>query len=246
MKLKMHYCRNSFSKKLLMILIAFPICALAVDSTQQPPLSKSSEPPPIKKLGENLLQLGNLVVDTRLKEVTAPGHFLRDQVLEFIACTKNSSRSYESAIEIDTDAVTYNLALIMIGLERSRSVVPRHHFDLIEPEGDEVEIFIELNMGEKTRRIRAEELLYDTKVRRKPPMGTWVYTGSEVMAGGRYRAETDGILISFVHDPGSIIENVVGAGIGAYGTIQVNPDLKISPGTAVKLIVKAASKKKPD
>lgn len=243
------------------LFVACHFCSTAVASAQAqqnppvkppqtPPLPQDpmqagrKEPQPIKKISETLLQLGNILVDTQKKEITVPGRALPDQTLEFLATTKGGMKSYESAMELDTDAVTFNLALILIGLEKSRAVAPQFHFDATKIVGDPVEIFLEWGAGEAARKVRGEELLYDLQTKHVLSMGGWVYTGSTVTPDGRYMAEMDGVLIGFVHDPSSIIENSIGGGIGAYGSIRFNPDLKLAPDTAVKLTVRAVPKQK--
>lgn len=201
-------------------------------------------PPAPKKVGENLVRLGSILIDTKNNEVTVSGRVLPDRILEFIASTKMGAKSYESAIELDTDAVTFNLAMIMIGLDRSRAVVPQMHFGPTVA-GDPVDIWVEWGTGKASRKIRIDELLYDERAQKVPEMGAWVYTGSTMYPSGDFAAEVDGVLIGFVHDPASIIENTVGSGINAYGTIKLNPALKLQTGTAVKLTVKAIAKKDP-
>jgi hypothetical protein len=209
-----------------------------------PPDMTLREPAPIKKISDTLMQLANVMVDTQKKEVTVPGHMLPDQTMEFLATKKGGMKSYESVLELDTDAVTFNLALILIGLEKSRAVAPQGHFDPKAAAGDPVEIFVEWGSGENARKVRGEELLYDLQTKKVVSMGGWVYTGSTVLPDGRYMAEMDGVLIGFVHDPASIIENSVGGGIGAYGSIRLNPDLKLAEGTPIKLTVRALPRQK--
>jgi hypothetical protein len=211
------------------------------------PPPESRTPPksaPVKRLGPNLVSIGNIVVDTAKKEVTVPGRMLRDQTLEFLATTKMGMKSYESAMEMDTNATSFNLALIMIGLQKSNAVVPRQHFDTIQAAGDPVDLWVEWGKDDNVRRVRAGELLYDLKTKAVPELGAWVYTGSTVLENGQYLAELDGVLVGFVHDPASIIENSTGSGINAYGTIRLNPNLKIEPDTPIKLTIKALPKKK--
>jgi hypothetical protein len=54
---------------------------------------------------------------------------------------------------------------------------------------------------------------------------------------GRFVADATGTLIGFVHDPASIIEHRTGLGIGAYGSVQGNPEVLPPIGSAVELIV---------
>jgi hypothetical protein len=244
--------RRVLSLGLLVLALAGPVSALpaAQPGPQNPPPPGPGRPavrrvpPAPKKVGENLVQLGNILVNTKSDEVTVSGRVLPDRVLEFIASTKMGAKSYESAIELDTDAVTFNLAMIMIGLDRSRAVVPQMHFGP-NVAGDPVEIWVEWGTGKATRKIRIDELLYDERARKVPEMGAWVYTGSTMYPSGDFAAEVDGVIIGFVHDPASIIENTVGSGINAYGTIRLNPALELQAGTAVTLTVKAIAKKEP-
>jgi hypothetical protein len=209
------------------------------------PLKDSKpEPYPIKKLGNGLVSIGNIVVDTNKKEVTVPGRMQRDQTMEFLATQKGGSKSYESVMELDTNATSFNLALIMIGLQKTNASVPTQHFDSKPVAGDPVEIWVEWKNGGAVLKMRAEDMLYDLRTKEVPPMGAWVYTGSTVLPDGRFRAEMDGVLIGFVHDPASIIENATGSGLNAYGSIKLNPNLKILPDTPLKLTVKALPKQK--
>jgi hypothetical protein len=236
--------------------------------------SSAKEPPIPKKLGENLVQIGNITVDTQKKELTVKGRMLpttstqdsasaylkrqldgakvppppppkpstASRTLEYLATSRNGMKAYESAMELDTDATTFNFALIMIGLDKARAVLPKSHFDSAQAKGDPVEIWVEW----ENNKVRAEELLYDQRTKAVPKLGEWVYTGSVVLSDGRYLAEVDGCLIGFVHDPDTIIENSTGGGLSAYGAIQLNPNLKLSADTAVKLTIKALKKRETD
>ncbi len=53
---------------------------------------------------------------------------------------------------------------------------------------------------------------------------------------GRVPADVSGTLVGFVHDANSIIETVVGLGIGAYGSVRGNPLLP-PVGSPVELLV---------
>jgi hypothetical protein len=220
------------------------VCAQESPAQFQPGDRVPEKPAPVMKLGPNLVSIGSIIVDTAKKEVTVPGRMLRDQTLEFLATVKMGMKSYESAMELDTNATSFNLALIMIGLQRSNAVVPQQHFDTNEAAGDPVEIWVEWGTGDSAHKLRAGELLYDLRTKSVPQVGAWVYTGSTVLENGQYLAELDGVLIGFVHDPASIIENSTGSGINAYGSIRLNPNLKIEPDTPLKLTIKALPKKK--
>jgi hypothetical protein len=181
-------------------------------------------------------------VDTATREVSVTGKVNPDvTTLEFVANTQDLNRAYESAVTLDTNAITYNAALVLIGLDGSHAKgVPQFHFDKTPVVGDVVTVFLECPKGE-CQRMPAERLMYDRTRKESISGGKWVYTGSSFLPEGRYFADVGGVLIGFVHDPATIIEYSVGAGLGRYGDIIVNPELGLAPGTAITVTVKAAT-----
>jgi hypothetical protein len=131
----------------LMMLIPLTAAAQGGGATAQKPADPAAAlpQPKVEKLGPNLVRLGNIRVNTATKELTIAGTINPDvRTLEFIANAKDGVKAYETAVSLDTDAVTFNAALLLIGLDRSRSKnIPTVHFDKATPIGDTVEIFIE-------------------------------------------------------------------------------------------------------
>jgi hypothetical protein len=224
------------------LLILVPALAIA----QSPAVQKPADPPPqpvqpkVERLGPNLLRIGTVQVDTAKKELIVKGTVNPDvRTLEFIANAKDGVKAYETAMTLDTDAITFNAALLLIGMDRSRSKnIPKVHFDPAVPTGDTVEIFLDCP-GRECQRMPVERLMYDQETKTTSAKGTWVYTGSTFLPDGRYLAQVDGALIGFVHDPASIIEYAAGAGLNRYGTIVMNPSLGLAAGTAITLTVRA-------
>lgn len=228
--------------------------AAAPAGAQQAPLSapppSGTQPPaasaPVTRLGDNLFRVGNVRVDLKKREISVPGKVNEAQVLEFIATTQGGFKSYESALELETNAVNFNTALILIGLDKANAVVPRQHFDPIPPAGDPVEIWVEWDATGGPRRVKAEQLVYNAETRQTLAEGPWVYTGSTFMAGtNAYMAEMDGTLIGFVHTPSPIIENPAPLTAGPFGANRLNPSLQLTPGTRVVLTVRALPLAKP-
>jgi hypothetical protein len=158
-----------------------------------------------------------------------------------VANTKDGWRAYESAVTLDTDAITFNAALLLIGLDGSHvKGTPKFHFDPTALTGDVVTIFLECPGGECAR-MPAERLMFDRQKKETVSGGKWIYTGSSFVPDGRFAADIGAVLIGFVHDPATVIEYSAGAGLGNYGQIVVNPNLGIPEGTAITLTVKASS-----
>jgi len=208
------------------------------------PILSDYNPPPtpkVERVGPNQLRLGNVRVDTAAREVSVTGRINDVPILEWVANTQGGFKAYESAISADTDAITFNAALLLIGLDKAHARVPTQHFDPKPPAGDPVDVLVEWIVGNETRRIRIEQLLLDKRTNTTLADSQWVYTGSQFVPGtNRYQAQLDGVLIGFVHSPAPVIENAGAGAVGAYGSVVLNRDL-VAPGTTVALIVKAAT-----
>ncbi len=219
---------------------ALTICLLAAWTGAIRAQTAPSAPPKVEKLGSGLYRIGTIRVDTTKREITVPGKVNEVMILEFVANTRDGMKAYESALTLDTDAFEFNAALLLIGLDKSRSVPPTVHFDPKPPVGDEVTLHIEWTRGSTPTRTPVEELLFDKDTDQPVPPSAWVYTGSG-FHDGRYLAEIDGALIGFVHSPSPIIEQVGGAGVSRFGRIVMNPRLGLEKNTAVVLTVKAVT-----
>lgn len=195
---------------------------------------------PIERLGADRLRVGNIQIDTAKKEVVVRGTVNDALTLEFVANPKGGFKAYESALELDTDAVNFNLALILIGLDPARAVPARTHLDVTPPQGDPVEVWVAWEANGRQMRVRAEQLIYNVQTKQTLSEGPWVYTGSVFSSDNNaYLADLEGSLIGFVHTPAPVIESPRPLNPGDYGANRLNPNLNLKPGTAVTLTVRA-------
>jgi hypothetical protein len=224
----------------LLVVALIPTLVAAQNTNTQKPAEPQLPQTAVERLGPTLLRVGTIRVDTAAREMTVAGTVNADvKALEFIANARKGVRAYETAVTLDTDAITFNTALLLIGLNRARSKnAPQVHFDAAVPSGDTVDISVECPARE-CQPFPAERFMYDQTTKTPLSNGLWVYTGSRFLPDGNYHAQVDGSLIGFVHDPASIIEYAAGAGLNKYGSIILNPTLGLSANTAIVLKIKA-------
>jgi hypothetical protein len=204
-----------------------------MSAQQAKPAPATSNMAAVEKLGQGRLRIGQIVVDTTRREAIVSGTVNEVSFLEWVANTRNGAKAYESAITIDTDAVTFNTAMLLIGLDPANARHPERHFDPNPPQGDLVDIQIEYSRGGEKTRVPVEQILVDKESGKTMPSEGWVYTGSSFRFDGLFAAEIDGTLIGFVHSPSPIIEQVGTGAINRFGQIGLHPDLK--PSTTVTL-----------
>ena len=207
--------------------------------------------PQVERIDENLFRVGTIMVDTAKREVAVPGivnTVARGGPLEFLANTQGNApgepgwRAYESAVQFDTDAVTFNLALVLIGLDSSDAIDGRN-FDM--DKADRAQIRIAWDDDDGPRTVRAEEMLYNRDTGKTLTRSDWVYTGSYFLEDGRYLADVEGILVGFIHRSAPILEYPLNEGVGTYGHVVFNPELGLEPGDPILMTVTAIERVEP-
>lgn len=195
----------------------------------------------IKSLGDERYQIGRIVVNKRARSFTVPGrvHAL-GKPLEYLATSPGGMKAYETLFELDASGTEFNLACILIGLERD----PRHLAARLASAGPligpRVRIFIAWSDGGKRHQLTAAEAVLTAESEVKPESVEWVYAGAPAPdPQGRFPADVTGTLVGFKPDENNVIESAVGIGIGAYGSIRGNPMLPPA-GSPIELIVDAS------
>jgi hypothetical protein len=192
--------------------------------------------PAIEDLGGQRYRLGNIIIHKDKGYFDVTGKVVRiEQPLEFLAVAKGGYKAYESLFELNANAVDFNVACILIGLDKEKGKAPEMHFDSNPSQGDAVTISVIIGSGDKMKTYTAAEMLVEGS--RVVKNNDWTFTGSSFSPDGQYMAEMDGTLIGFVHDPSSIIEHHLGVGLNKYGAVGANRNITPPVGTAITLRV---------
>jgi len=212
------------------------------------PFATGRPPPPVgelKSLGKDRYQIGRIVVDKKAGRFTVPGRVhVMGQPLEYLVTSPGGMKEYETLLEADATGSEFNLACILLGLERDPKQGPFYQFSEAPLVGPKVLVSIAWQDGGKRREISAAEALLDPKGDVRPESVEWVYTGSLSMPPeGQFAADITGTLIGFVHDANSIIESVLGLGIGAYGSVSGNASVLPPVGTPIEVVVQLSREK---
>jgi hypothetical protein len=176
----------------------------------------------MKPLGGDRYQIGAVVVDKGAKRFSIPGRVLVvGKPLEYLATAPGGWKAYETLLEVDTTGSEFNLACILVGLERDPKLGPVMRSNQTPLPAARIALSIAWSEGGKRRQISAAEAILNPESGVKPEAVQWVYTGAGGLdPSGGFAPDLTGTLIGFVHDPNCIIESVVGIGVGAYGSVR--------------------------
>jgi hypothetical protein len=195
----------------------------------------------LEPLGGDRYRIGRIVVDKAARRFSVPGrvHALGEP-LEYLATAPEGMKAYETLFELDTRGTAFNLACILIGLERPSFAGA---WTGREPgrrlEGPRVRLSVAWGEGAQRKELPAAQALLNADAEANPESVEWVYIGAPASdQAGRFTAEETGTLIGFIHDANSIIESATPIGIGAYGTVRGHAMLP-PKGSPIELIVQA-------
>lgn len=228
-------------------LLAAAACTGALGSLSARAQPKAGPVGEIKPLGQERYQIGKIIVDKAARSFMVPGrvHAL-GKPLEYLATSPGGMKAYETLFEVDASGSEFNLACILIGLERDPRHVAQRRSTPGPLLGPRVSIFVAWSEDGKRRRVTAAEALLNPEAEAKAESVEWVYAGAPANdTQGRFAADVTGTLIGFKPDENNVIESSVGIGIGAYGSVRGHAKLPAN-GSAIELIVEAqATPKSP-
>lgn len=209
--------------------------------------AQTASPPPatvgeLKSLGNDRYQVGRIVVDKRARRFVVPGRIhLLGQPLEYLATSPGGVKAYEALLEIDASGSEFNLACILIGLERDPKFASSRQAGSGPIPGPRVTLSVAWTESGKRQQVSAARAILNSEVDVNPESVEWVYIGSPASAmTERFAADLTGTLVGFKPDDNGIIESAVGIGIGAYGSVRGHSMLP-PVGSAIELVVQAAA-----
>jgi hypothetical protein len=217
--------------------------AVSADVVLAQTTSRASPPVrELKSLGDDRYQVARVVVDKRARRFVVPGRVhLVGQPLEYLATSPGGVKAYEALLELDASGSEFNLACILIGLERDPKLASSRQFGSGPVPGPRVTLFVGWTEAGKRHQVSAARALLNSEADVQPESVEWVYIGSPASATSEgFAADLTGTLVSFKPDDNGIIESAVGIGIGAYGSVRGHPMLP-PVGSAIELIVQAAA-----
>lgn len=233
--------KNILSKMLCLALICLGSLLASTAYTEPPtikdPLDKKSD---IQQIGPDEYKIGSVILNKNRREIHISGSInMQSGLVEYLACHKEVGKLHESVLKIDAKPSDIQVALLLLGFKNKNNL--KFQGDSTIPEGDPLDIFVEWESEDKSKkRVRAEETLYDQQKKKTMERTCWVFTGSQIV-DGQFMADIDGSIIATFRDPLAIINNPLPT--GADDTVYVSNEKLLPPeDTRVNLIIKAAEK----
>ena len=98
--------------------------------------------------------------------------------VEYLLCGQGG-KEYESIIVANSSAEEIHDAMLKLGVERGTPPMYDEDKDqMIGAKGTSVVVFVEWGANGETKRVRAEDLLYNTQTQKPMPHVAWIFSGS--------------------------------------------------------------------
>jgi hypothetical protein len=160
-------------------------------------------------MGESPIHLRGIQVWRNSGKIEINGIInMREGLIELLATTPKG-KEHESILVLHCNPSLLQTALILIGLNSGGG--GKYPGDTAPLYGDKVYIYVQWKEKDKTRLVRAEDMIWDKKHNKVMPPTAWIFTGSrfETNAQGLkiFKANEQGVLVATYYDPDAIINN---------------------------------------
>ncbi len=189
-----------------------------------------------KEISKGVYQVGNVILDTNKKEVVISGEIniaTGDTTIEFFACGLLGP-SHESILMLDAEPLSLFTALGLLELKPGMNLEVQG--DPHDPEGSDVQVWVEWKQGDKVVSKTARELVWNKFTKQPMEKTHWVFTGGRIRTG-QFTTQLTHNIIAVHRDPDSILNHPLPGGIDDR-TYRVNTDVVPPKGTKVKVIIR--------
>jgi len=189
----------------------------------------------IKQTGDSTYQLKNIFINSAKKEVRFPAKInMQEGLIEVFVCTPGG-KIHESVLVADIVPYYLQVSLLLLGLNSSES---DKYDKVISPvKGDEVEVWVNWAENTKTKKYRAEELIWNAARNKTMEKSNWIFVGSKIV-NGQFMADHVKSLVTTYNDQYTIIDNPLATGSNDE-LYRANEKLLPPKSTEVEVIIRA-------
>jgi hypothetical protein len=161
--------------------------------------------PTIKKVNNGIFRVGTIIANKNTGFISVQGEVnIKEGSIERLACGSDA-KSSGSLIKLDADPYSFQLALLMIGLEPTGSPSCTDASSG-GPAGSPVEIWVSWkNEENKIVKYRGEELIHNAATSKPIEKTYWLFRGSQKDNNGVLTGDTEEAIASIRHDPAAIL-----------------------------------------
>ena len=150
---------------------------------------------PIKEIAPGQFQLGSVILNKEQRAIRFPATVnMTNGLIEYLVVT-GTGKLHESILKTETVPSQIHVAMLLLGATDSST--NRSSTNIL---GDELSIEVGWKTDGLEKRVRAEQLVFNSETKSVMSKGRWIYNGSKVI-DGTFIAQRDGSIVSIIADP---------------------------------------------
>ncbi|MFD2157367.1 YdjY domain-containing protein [Rubritalea tangerina] len=196
--------------------LAFSIVSgtLLAGNAPEPPPAKMPEKPDVKKIGENLYQLGKITFDSQKKAISFTATLEHNEVLIEYLLTSPEGKIHEALFVTEISPFNLNVAMKLLGYKESKELFQildenyrptgKYYASTKEQkQNSRFKVTASWKLDGKDASYDVTKLLENAKTQDDMPDAPWIYSGS-YMINGEYKPNVSGDLIAVFTDRSAI------------------------------------------
>lgn len=150
--------------------------------------------PPLQQMAPGIFQLGSVRLDKEKRTVHFPATVnMTNGAIEYFV-VNGTGKLHESVLRTETDPSQIHVAMFFIGAQVATNGSSTNIG------GDKFTMEVSWKKGEAEKRARAEDFIFNSKIKSSMSKEGWIYNGSKVI-DGTFIAQRDGSIVSIISDP---------------------------------------------
>lgn len=156
-----------------------------------------------KEVSPGIFEVGKVRIDKRLRTVEFPAVVNMKEGLAEYLLVSTQGKLHESVLRTDVQPFEIHVAMLLLGAKGAQTNM---WLAELPPPGEAVTIEIRWKGWFSTKRVSAEEMVFDRAKNAPMNKGPWIYTGS-FQYEGTFVAQQTGSIISVISDPEALLNN---------------------------------------
>jgi hypothetical protein len=156
-----------------------------------------------KEVAPGIFELGKVRIDKQKRTIQFPAVVNMKEGLAEYLLVSTQGKVHESVLRTDVEPFQIHVAVLLLGAKGAQTNFFRPDKP---PPGDPITIEVSWKGLVSTKRIPAEEMVFDRANNKPMSKGPWTYTGS-FQFEGMFVAQQAGSIISVIYDPEALINN---------------------------------------
>jgi len=155
-----------------------------------------------KEVSPGVFEIGKVRINKQKRTIEFPAVVNMKEGLAEYLLVSTKGKVHESVLRTEVEPFQVHVAMLLLGGKGAQT----NFFGPDKPSGDPVTIEISWKGFLSTKRVAAEDMVFDRARNRPMSKGSWIYNGS-FQFEGLFVAQEAGSIISVIADPEALINN---------------------------------------